>query len=301
MFPTGPNLQQSPLTPVLVCIFAAVLFGLWWMPIRYLESMGVSGTQTAIYSNLGGALVLVAWLAGNPDRMLVGRRAAIGAVLVGFSFALYSIALAMSDVVRVILLFYLAPAWGKIIEWAFLGQPWRRSASLTLAASLMGAFLVLGGELSLQAINLGDAMAILSGMTWAIGATLIFTGGRPAAPALTLGALVATILTALAFALVRGEPVLPDVPATTLMQAILVGLLVSVPTLVLTLWSAQRMSPALISFVFTFELLVGVVSGALLLDEPFGLMQASGCMLIVSAALIEVLAALQARHAQSAG
>lgn len=293
----GPSsISPPPLAPVVVCVAAAILFGLWWMPIRYLEGLGLSGSQTAIYSNLGGALALLAWGVANPDRMRIGRRAAVGAVLVGLSYAFYSIALATSDVVRVILLFYLAPAWGKIIEWAFLGHPWRPSASLTLAASFAGGFLVLGGELSLEAINLGDALAILSGILWAVGATLIFTGGRPSAASLTLGALMATMLTAALFALIGGEPLVPDVSVTALLAAFLIGLLVSVPIFMLTMWSAQRLSPALISFVFTFELLVGVVSSALLLDETFGLAQASGSVLIVSAALIEVAAALSTRR-----
>lgn len=296
MIPSKPDLSASPLVPVFLCVLAAILFGLWWVPIRYLEGLGLSGTQTAIYSNLGGAVVLLAWMAVHPRQMRIGRRAVIGAMLVGLSYTLYSTALATSDVVRVILLFYLAPAWGKIIEWGFLGQPWRRSASLTLAASLSGAFLVMGGELSVQAINPGDAMAILSGISWAIGATLIFTGGRPTAGALTLSALSATILSGIVFALVGGEALLPDVALSTMVAAVLIGLLVAIPSLMITLWGAQRLSPALISFVFTFELLIGVVSGALLLDEPFGLYQASGSALIFSAALIEVVVALRPRR-----
>lgn len=296
MTPSSSANAPSPILPVLMCVAAAVLFGLWWVPIRYLDGLGLSGTQTAIYSNLGGALVLLAWLAVNPAKRRIGTRAMVGAMLVGLSYTLYSTALATSDVVRVILLFYLAPAWGKIIEWGFMRQPWRRSASLTLAASFSGAFLVMGGELSVKAVNLGDAMAILSGISWAVGATLIFTGGRPAAATLTVSALVATILTAIVFALIGGEALVPDVAASTMLKALLIGMFVAIPSLMMTLWSAQRLSPALISFVFTFELLTGVISGALLLDEPFGMFQASGSALIVSAALIEVVVALQPRR-----
>ena len=65
------------------------------------------------------------------------------------------------------------------------------------------------------------------------------------------------------------------------------------PILFLTLWSAQRLSPAVISFLLTAEILSGVTSSALFLDEPFGKMQAAGACLILLAALSQVLPAIR--------
>ena len=72
------------------------------------------------------------------------------------------------------------------------------------------------------------------------------------------------------------------------------GALYVLPIMVLTLWSAQRLPPATITFLLTAEILTGVISGAVLLDEPFGWMQAAGALLIVLAAVSEVLAGLRA-------
>ena len=71
------------------------------------------------------------------------------------------------------------------------------------------------------------------------------------------------------------------------------GAIYVLPILALTLWSAQRLSPAVISFLLTAEILSGVFSGVLLLDEPFGPMQMAGACLIFMAALSEVLAGLR--------
>jgi len=72
----------------------------------------------------------------------------------------------------------------------------------------------------------------------------------------------------------------------------LAGLIYVLPILLLTLWSAQRLSPAVISFLLTAEILAGVGSAALLLDEPFGLMQAAGAACILTAAAVEVIPTL---------
>ena len=64
------------------------------------------------------------------------------------------------------------------------------------------------------------------------------------------------------------------------------------PVLALTLWAAQRLSPAVITFLLTAEILSGVISSAIFLDEPFGWMQVAGTALIIFAALSEVLSSM---------
>jgi drug/metabolite transporter (DMT)-like permease len=72
------------------------------------------------------------------------------------------------------------------------------------------------------------------------------------------------------------------------------GAVYLLPVLGITLWSAQRLPPALLSFLFTLEIVSGVISGAIFLNEPFGPARMAGGILIASAALIEAFAALRA-------
>ncbi len=281
------------MTPVVLTLFSAILWGLWWMPIRWIEGMGLSGAQSSIICNAGAALAIAAYIAIARVRPRVTLRTVIGAALIGAAFASYSVALTLSDVVRVILLFYLAPAWGKIIEWAFLGHRWRAVSTVTLALSLLGAWLVLGGDMSLSSINAGDALALFSGLSWAVGAALVFSDGRATASALTLATAFWAMLLSLAFAWLTGEamPTVASLPAMAASLAL--GAVYLLPIIAISLWGAQRLSPALLSFLFTLEIVSGVVSGVLLLDEPFGLWRLSGGILIVGAALIEAFAALR--------
>lgn len=275
---------------------SAILWGVWWIPIRWLNTQGVDGAWGSISMNVGAALAVLVWLAVRRIPLRLGARAVAGAALVGVAVATYSIALTLSDVVRVILLFYLAPAWSKIIEWLFLGARWGWASSFTLAASVSGAFLVLGGEVSLANFGAGDVLAVLSGMAWAVGATLIFTGKPANAVALSLATALSAIMVGLGFvwlgagSLFTGELTLPGVSGGAGLGAVYV-----LPILVLTLWSAQRLTPAVISFLLTAEILSGVLSGVILLDEAFGPLQALGACLILLAAAGEVVPYLTRR------
>ena len=283
------------LTPVILAFVAATLWGLWWIPIRHLESQGMSGAQASVSMNVGAALAAALWLLISRGGPMPSARAFAGAALVGVAVSFFSVAITLTDVVRAILLFYLAPAWGKVIEWAFMGQPWRWPASVAIVASLCGAYLVLGGGLSLDGIGSGDLLAVLGGMAWAVGAALIFTAPSAASVPTTVVTAVAAVAVALGFGLVAPGPVLPGGLAAFggVVQGALIGVVYVLPILVLTLWSARRLPPAALSFLLTAEILSGVSSSALMLNEAFGMMQLAGAVLILTAALSEVLPGLR--------
>jgi len=271
------------MNPALLAFIAALIWGVWWVPIHYLQSLGLSGALGGISMTFGAFVICFGWAALKGLSLRLSWPALIGAALVGMAISTYSVALTYSDVVRVVLLFYLAPAWSKIIEWKFLNMPWHWSATVTLAAALCGAYLVLGGTLAFDSIRFGDVLAILSGMFWAGGAALIFSQGQTSSLALTMASA--------GFAVLAGLPFLLLSETVTLSFALLpgmgLGMVFVVPILIMTLWSAQRLPPATISFLLTAEILSGTISGVVLLGEPFGWMQALGAALILLAALAE--------------
>ncbi len=290
--------SDSRLLPAVLAFVAAALWGIWWIPIRYLETLGLDGAWGSVAMNAGAALAAVIWMVLARVPFRVSRNGVMGAVLVAVAVTTYSVAITMSDVVRAILLFYLAPAWSKIIEWAFLDQRWGWPSTLAVTASLTGAYLVLGGDVSLASVGIGDLLAVLSGMAWAGGAALIFTGGRAHAMSLTLVTATSATLLGLGFvALGVGGAVLEQASMTGAGLGALAGIIYVLPILALTLWSAQRLSPAVVSFLLTAEILSGVLSGVWFLDEPFGAMQAAGAVMILLAAAIEVIPQLMRKTA----
>ena len=160
--------------------------------------------------------------------------------------------------------------------------------------SICGAYLVLGGKISLASIGLGDVLALLSGVAWAAGAALIFTGGRSNPITLSLFTALAATLIGLIFIWIgAGSSLSGGATAEGAFYGMGFGIIYVLPILALTLWSAQRLLPAVISFLLTAEILSGVFSSVLLLDEPFGRLQMAGACLILLAALAEVMPSLR--------
>jgi len=284
------------MAPVWLATCAAAVWGLWWIPIRYLESLGLHGAWAGMTMNGGAFLVALAWMVFSRSPFQMSARALIGAVLVGVAVSTYSTALTYTDVVRAVLLFYLAPVWSKMIEWAFLRLPWHWWTTLALIAALLGAWLVLGAETSFDALNRGDVLSLVSGLAWAAGAALVFSGGAAGAMSLTTVATFFSVLVAVPIALASGAPGMGDGLGLAVPLGLGAGAIYVLPIMALTLWSARRLSPTVLTFLLTAEILSGVISGAWLLDEPFGWMQMAGTLLIVLAALSEVLSGL--RNAQ---
>lgn len=281
---------------VLMAFIAALMWGVWWVPIRWLSSQGLDAAWASLVMNAGAAVAILIWIVLRRLSLRLDKRTIAGALLVGVAASTYSVAINLSDVVRVILLFYLAPAWSKIIEWAVLGKGWGWTSTTTVTLSLLGAYLVLGASLSLENFNAGDVLALLSGLSWAIGATFVFTGKPAHAAKLTFAAAVSAVLVSGAFVvLASGTLVTGEVNPASISKGAALGALFVLPLLLLTMWSAQKLSPAVLTFLLTAEILSGVISSAILLNEPFGLLQGVGAALILAATAGEVIPHLRAK------
>lgn len=275
---------------ILLALVSAGMWGLWWVPIRQLEAGGLDGVWPTLLMALG-ALPAMALAARAGWR--VHPVAIAGAVLAGFAVTLYGSALAFTDVVRAVLLFYLAPAWSTAIECLFLGRRWTARSALALALSFAGVATIFRFEVSGGAWNAGDLAALVSGMAWSAGAAMVFT--RPEARfgplsifcglgALASAALVLTVAGEAAGAAPTAEA-LAAVPA-----ALGAGAIYLAPILLITMYAAQRLPPATMSFLLTAEILAGVASSAVFLDERFGAPEAIGAVLVALGALVETSA-----------
>ncbi len=273
-----------------LAFLAAVLWGLWWIPLRGLGAIGLPGLWATLVMNTGALAVAAILMVWQGAALRLPLRPALGAALLGLAVTSFSLGLLLSDVVRAILLFYLAPAWSKIIETVFLRHRWGWGTTVALFLSFTGAFLILGGGFSTDGVRSGDALALLAGIAWSAGAALIFVDGRGDAlplSAVTAGAaLVVSLVAALWLDPVSSAP----------FGAVALGLLAGggyvLPILYMTIWSARRLAPATLSFLLTAEIVTGVGTGVLFLNEPFGLMQALGAALIILGATFEIVQAL---------
>lgn len=289
---TGSGHRAGPA----IALAAALLWGLWWIPIRELEEVGLPGAWAGVAMNLGAAPLLLLWLALTRNRPPATAMGVVGAALIGAGMMLYAAAITETEIVRAVLLFYLAPAWSIAIECLFFGRRFRPINILAFALAIAGVALIFRGEVAFENWSVGDVMAVASGFLWAVGAALLFARPGFSVASMSLAAcLAATLLGAvLTVALDTPSPAVSDAPSLTV-WALLTGALYLAPVVIATLWSAGHVAPATLSFLLTAEIISGVGSSALLLDEPFGAFEIAGATLIAMGATLEVFLERQTR------
>jgi drug/metabolite transporter (DMT)-like permease len=140
-------MSPSNLRAPLALLVAATTWGLIWYPYRVLEAAGISGVLASLIT-YGTALGLV-WLLrrGRPESY-VGNRAGLFlvAVTAGWANLAYVLAVIDGEIMRVMLLFYLAPLWTVVFARLILSERPNAWVYLLTLLSLSGAYVMLAGD-----------------------------------------------------------------------------------------------------------------------------------------------------------
>ncbi len=148
----------------------AFVWGVSWWPFRTLQNQGLHPLwATALVYGFAVACVLLvrpsAWRAFGLYPALWWLALASGLTNICFNWAV-----TVGDVVRVVLLFYLMPAWAVLLAWPILGEKPKPMALLRLALALAGVLLVLKQPDSAWPIPQSgvDYLALAGGMSFAM-------------------------------------------------------------------------------------------------------------------------------------
>ena len=279
--------------PETAIAISGALWGLYWIPIRYLETQGVGVVWATLGLFATALAIFVPILVRHPPARAVftPRMLATGA-LTGGSFVLYTVSIVLTEVVTAILLFYLSPVWATALGRLLLGERLTGSRLLALGLGLGGLWVVLGGESGVPLPrNAGDWCALTAGVTWALGTLRVHQDAvvSPVAHTASLfvgGAVVIGVISLLPVVVGPAPDITAPTSAVVLMLAVL-----SVVSAGGILWGARLISPGRAGLLLMMEVITGLASAALLAGEPFGVIQVAGSTLIVAAALVEVLPA----------
>ncbi len=285
--------------PVLLVLASALMWGLWWVPVRVCEALGLTGVWPNFGINLGALIGFAAIVLFSRPSSKLTYPALLGSVLIGMAVAFYGAALSLTDVARAVLLFYLAPAWSTLIEVMFLGQRWHWKRLPPLVLSFAGMIVVFRGEIAFDDGSIGDLAALASGIAWSAGAALVFSAKSPGAeqergvvPRLSLAVMASAVVTSVLLLPLDWQG-WPDPGGDAVSLAILLalgaGAIYLAPIIGITLWGAKRLLPATISFLLAAEILSGITSSAFFLDEPFGWWEFTGTIMIVSSVIAHIV------------
>ncbi len=271
------------------------LWGIYWLPLRYLEHEGLSGGwQTAAFflAALSPGLALAVMARAQIRAQL--RNFLWLALLNGLVFNLYSNAYSHTTVFNVLFLFYLSPIWSIVIARFWYGERVSLIRLGCVVAGLGGLVIMLSGDGGLPLPrNLGDWMALASGILWAVLSIRIRNSGEIGATANLAAFLTGGLVFALLFAGFAGHDQLPAAEAINAVWPLVLAIawIGWLPSQFILFWGVRRISPVRTGILLMTELVSGVVTAAWLSGDPLTWQQALGGALILAAGLGDVLAA----------
>jgi drug/metabolite transporter (DMT)-like permease len=277
--------QQKAISALLV---GSVFWGLFWWPLKSLGMFGIHGSIVQVYAFGLSVLLLLPFVRGD----LTQLRGKIGLILLiaafgGWATAALVASLTAGSVVRVMLLFYLAPVWTILAARIFLGEAFTRLRIIALAVALAGLAATLGGpEIFTTPLSAMDLLALSSGLAFALNNVAIRVGhGLPdtvRAVAINGGC----ALISLGFLFWDEQP-LKMLDATQIGILSALSLLWVVPGTLATFYGVARLDAGKAAILLLAELVVGVFSAVWIGGEQLSAQEMVGGILILTAAVIE--------------
>ena len=269
-------------------LIAGLLWGLTWMPFRYFGRQELNGiTFTMMSYGLIGLVVLPWMLLRRTSWMPQGGLVAFIALTGGAANVCFVSALMAGEVVRVMLLFYLAPVWGVLGGRIAFGEAITRLRVIAVVAALSGAFLLLGGTAVFDTPpGLVDLLALASGMLYASQNIFTLAANRTPLYAKTLAVFIGCGVLSGALVLVTRQ-VLPPISSSLLFQLAAFAGSWMMAAMFLTVDAVTHLEAGRAAILLVFELVAAVVSAMWIGGERLDGLEWVGAALITGAALLE--------------
>ena len=278
--------HHTSIMPVISLLFAATMWGLFWIPLRWLEKQGLHGLTVTLLI-YAGTLVYILPVVYRNYRELAKSPALLTGVLLssGWCNTSFILALLEGEVVRVILLFYLSPIWSTLLAKFVLKEEITGKSYLIICMAVFGAmFMLWSPRLGFPwPDSQADWLALSSGFTFAL-TNMFINMARTTSVQMKmvmswLGVLMVAglfmMLSEQAHITLTGQPVL---------YALLTGILLIGPMTAAVVYGVTHMPVHRSAIILLFEIVVSVISTYLLIDERLGILEWIGGVIVVISA-----------------
>ncbi|WP_194098016.1 DMT family transporter [Marivivens aquimaris] len=274
-----------------IVTLTGVLWGLYWMPVRAMDGLGLLGAWGTLAITVAAAVILLPFAIRHAAELRRADGWAIASLLFGgAAFAMYSISLVDGRVAIIILLYFLTPVWSTLIARFVFGEETTLTRLLAIIAGIagLGVFLSADGTIPYPR-SWGEWMALISGMMWAVATTGMkyrpSVKPLPAAFVFACGAAG----TSLFFALLSGAPDFSGLYiAPVIGTAILAGGLWWGASLSSLMWATARLEPARVGILLMTEVIAGTISAAIFAGEMPATQEILGGLLVLTAGVLEI-------------
>ncbi|CAN0621789.1 EamA domain-containing protein [Burkholderia multivorans] len=279
--------------PTLAILIGASVWGLIWYPLRILASLGVTGTAASALTSLVAFLFVIVvrhrsiatlrwhWL-------LPGIAVTAGGTNLGFVWGTIH-----GEVLRVMLLFYLTPAWTAIYAHFLLRERLTWAGAGLAALSISGAMLMLWSPrlgVPLPA-NPAEWAGLAAGLSFAMSNVLVVKASREL-PQMKAEMRTATLFAGAALfgavaSLFEGQPAAPAGGGFTAAMLLVAGIGVTMASNnLLVQYGLARVPANRASIIMLFEIVITALSAWLFANELPGAREWAGGVCIVLATLL---------------
>lgn len=266
------------------------MWGLIWYPYRVLQDAGISGVLatflTYFLALLCGAFLLPrVWR----ERSTLGGWALLLVMSAGWANLGYVLGMLQGEVMRVLLLFYLAPVWTVLFSFWLLGERLNRHGYAIIALSLAGAFVMLwrpglGWPLPR---HLAEWLGLSAGIGFALSNVVSRRAGHLSVEVKSFSLWLGAVALTLPVLLWQGgltEQVGAITGSSWLLLAIMGGVLCA--TSLVVQYGVTHLAANRAIVLFLSELVFAAISSGLLAHEVLGARDWVGAALIVAASLL---------------
>ena len=279
----------------LIIVVSSCAWGLYWLPLRSIEQSGIVGSWSIVLVNACPLIILVPLIFFNLDKFKKYPKPILFAgIMIGAAFTFYANGLVQTSVIRETLLFYLSPIWSTIIGIIWLNERLTIARVISIIVALIGLILLLYDFRNQETVmlNFGDFSSILSGLFWALGASILKKWSKlPIIPLTAIVYFSTTSLSILLAIIVYKAPI----PSLALIgqnfsTAFIWSVIVLLPSFCIIFRISQILFPGRVGILMMSEVAVAVISAKILLpEEQMVILQWIGASAILLAGVVEII------------
>lgn len=274
--------------PIAGILSGALVWGLIWYPYRVLQTAGISGPLATLITYLL-AMLFGAFMLSRAWRELprAGWWSALLVFSAGWANFGYVLAMLHGEVMRVLLLFYLAPLWTILFSYWLLGERLNRYGYLVIALSLGGAFIMLWeprlGVPFPQ--NLSEWLGLSAGLSFALSNVVSRRATHLSVEAKTFSIWLGTALLTAPLLCWQGGWSLQGIDTQAWLILVMLGIALCSCSFAVQ-YGVTHMPANRAMLLFLFELVIAAIASYFLANEAMALRDWLGALLIVSASLL---------------
>lgn len=287
------NFNRSAFAPIFGLLLGATAWGILWYPFRVMQTGGLAAPVAtflcyAVTVMVGAVALRKVWREFLPNlKWLIAIGLAAGVTNVS-----YLVAVMEADVIRIVLLFYLAPLWTVPLARWVLKEKLTMAGYATVAVAMTGAFVMLWRpELGLPAPrNAHEWLGLVAGLAFALSNVLVkrTAAASPEAKSLAGAIGVATVALPVAIWQVPQIAEWPTLAAPHMLLIVVIGV-VLLGTSIALQYGLSKISANRAAVILLFELIIAAIAAHYLADEVTRIQDWVGGAMIVGAGLIATM------------